>query len=152
MLRVVAQTLTDFTPNAFPVAGVSGVLEVTGLAFWGVHLWAVMGGYARLRNAAPAGENPQPYRAGEPVAAGHRVGEVLDARPELLERLIALGFRPLANPLLRRTVARRVTLGEACGQLGLDPGEVLAALNRPGEGPAAPAPAPGHGSCDCCRH
>jgi hypothetical protein len=50
-LRVVAQTLTDFTPHAFPAAGVSGLLEVTGLALWGGHLWAVMAG--RARAAAP---------------------------------------------------------------------------------------------------
>jgi hypothetical protein len=41
-LRVSMQTLTDFTPSAFPVAGVSGLLEVTALALWGLHLWKVM--------------------------------------------------------------------------------------------------------------
>jgi hypothetical protein len=34
-LRDVAQTLTNFTPSAFPVAGVSGLLEFAGLAWWG---------------------------------------------------------------------------------------------------------------------
>ncbi len=48
-LRVITQTLTDFTPHAYPVAGVSGVLEVAGLALWGAHLWSVMGGRARYR-------------------------------------------------------------------------------------------------------
>jgi hypothetical protein len=52
-LRVVAQTLTDFTPLAFPVAGVSGLLEVTGLALWGGHLWAVMAGRARTALPKP---------------------------------------------------------------------------------------------------
>jgi hypothetical protein len=51
-LRVIAQTSTDFTPWAFPLAGVSGVLEVLGLALWGAHLWAVMAGRARLRGPA----------------------------------------------------------------------------------------------------
>ncbi len=41
-LRVSMQTLTDFDAAAFPVAGVSGLLEVTGLAVWGVHIWRVM--------------------------------------------------------------------------------------------------------------
>lgn len=41
-LRVVFQTLTDFTPLAFPVAGVSGLLEVTALALWGAHLAGLM--------------------------------------------------------------------------------------------------------------
>ena len=41
-LRVGFQTLTDFTPLAFPVAGISGLLEVTALAIWGLHLARLM--------------------------------------------------------------------------------------------------------------
>ncbi|HYT94458.1 MAG TPA: NnrS family protein [Gemmataceae bacterium] len=124
-LRVVAQTLTDFTPHAFPLAGVSGLLEVSGLALWGVHLWAVMAGRARYcRSATP------PYVPGTPIEVGHTVGEVLTHHPELLETFLALGFRPLANPLLRKLVARHVSIGQACRQLGREPAAVLAALNN----------------------
>ncbi len=49
-LRVFGQTATDFVPWAFSVAGLSGLLEVTGLALWGGHLWMIMSGRARLRN------------------------------------------------------------------------------------------------------
>jgi hypothetical protein len=124
-LRVVAQTLTDFTPHAYPVAGASGLLEVTGLALWGIHLWAVMAG--RVRYGLPATVS---YVSGAPIEAKHLVGEVLDRRPELLATFLALGFRPLANPLLRKTVARHISIGQACRQLGLNPGEVIEALNR----------------------
>jgi hypothetical protein len=125
VLRVVAQTLTDFTPRAFPVAGVSGLLEVTGLALWGVHLWGVMAGRVRYcASAAPA------YVPGTPIEAEHRVGEVLDRHPELLQTFLALGFRPLANPLLRKTVARHVSIRQACRQLGRQPEEVVEALNH----------------------
>jgi hypothetical protein len=126
-LRVVMQTLTDFTPHAFPAAGISGLLEVTGLALWGAHLWSVMAGYPHLRGADAEDE---PYRRGLTIAAEHRVGEVLDAYPALLDTFLTLGFRPLANPMLRRTVARRVTVGQACRHLERDEAEVLAALNR----------------------
>jgi hypothetical protein len=124
-LRVFAQTLTDFTPHAFPAAGLSGLLEVTGLALWGAHLWAVMAGRARCRLPARA-----PHVPGTPIEAEHTVGEVMDRHPAVLETLLALGFRPLANPLLRKTVARHVSIGQACRQLGRDPGEVVEALNR----------------------
>jgi hypothetical protein len=63
-LRVVAQTLTDYTPHAFPVAAISGLLEVTGLALWGVHLWAVMAGRARYGRAVAV-----PYLPGTPIEA-----------------------------------------------------------------------------------
>jgi hypothetical protein len=123
-LRVVAQTLTDFTPDAFAAAGASGLLEVTGLALWGAHLWAVMGGRARYRRSVTAA-----YVAGTPIEAGHTVGDVLERHPALLDTFLALGFRPLANPLLRKTVARHVSIGQACRLLGHQPAEVLEALN-----------------------
>jgi hypothetical protein len=135
-LRVSAQVLTDFTPRAFPFAGASGVLEVTGLALWGGHLWLVMAGRPRLHRPAPP---PLPPLAdGAPIEEGHRVGEVLDLYPELANVFAAFGFRPLANPYLRRTLAARVRVGEACQYLGVDPNTLLAALNA-----ARPIPLPG---------
>ncbi len=50
-LRVSMQTFTDFHAGAFPITGVSGLLEVTGLAFWGAHLWRVMGRRERVEPA-----------------------------------------------------------------------------------------------------
>ncbi len=41
-LRVSMQVATDLSASAFPVAGVSGILEVTGLAVWGAQLARVM--------------------------------------------------------------------------------------------------------------
>jgi hypothetical protein len=127
-MRVVAQMSTDLTPAAFPIAGASGLLEVTGLALWGIHLWGIMSGRVRFRR--PPRKLPVPYAAGTPIAAEHRVGAVLDGCPELLGTFVALGFQPLTVPLLRRTVAPVVTVGEACRRLGLNTAEVLAILNR----------------------
>jgi hypothetical protein len=42
-LRVSMQTLTDFSPAAFPIAGASGLLELSGLALWAIPLWRLMG-------------------------------------------------------------------------------------------------------------
>ncbi len=123
-LRVVAQTLTDFTASSFPFAGVSGLLELTGLALWGAHLWSVMAGRARTPPAPAA-----PLSPGEPITAAHRVGDVLDRYPELLNTLVAFGFTPLTNPLLRKTVARLVTIGAACRGQNVEAGQLLAALN-----------------------
>ncbi len=125
-LRVVGQTVTDFTDSAFPFAGVSGVLEVTGLALWGVHLWLVMIGKARMQ---PVDSCCPSCADDSPLAAGHRVGDVLDRYPYLLETFLAFGFRPLANPLFRKTVARFVTLEQACRQTGANLDQLLEALN-----------------------
>jgi hypothetical protein len=120
-LRVISQTLTDLTASAFPFAGLSGVLEVAGLALWGAHLWRIMS-----RDPTTAKETVEPA---EPIQASHRVGDVLDRYPDLLSTFVAFGFAPLTNPLLRRTVARVVTIAAACRSQNVDPEKLLAALN-----------------------
>jgi hypothetical protein len=130
-LRVVCQTLTDVIPSvAFPLAGASGLLEVLGLALWGAHLWSIMAGRRPVRTpreeSAP-GQGVLP--PGTPIAPGHLVGAVLDQHPELLDVFMSFGFRALANPLLRRTVAPHVTIERACRLLNVDEERLLAALN-----------------------
>jgi hypothetical protein len=124
-LRVTAQTLTDFVPSAFPVAGVSGLFEVLGLAVWGTHLWRLMAG----RTQPQADAYRPPVVPGEPLVAAHRVGDMLDRHPELLDTFRSFGFHALANPLLRRTVARYTTIAGACRLLNVDTQRLLDALN-----------------------
>jgi hypothetical protein len=126
-LRVVAQILTDATSTAYPIAGVSGVMEVTGLAIWGVHLWRVMrrGALGLEGNAYAEG----PLDCGGSITLGDRVGDVIEAYPHLLDTFLSFGFRPLANPWLRRTLARTVTLEQACRLLDIDAHKLLDALN-----------------------
>lgn len=38
MMRVTFQIATDFTPNAFPIMGISGFIEVVGLTLWAYEL------------------------------------------------------------------------------------------------------------------
>ncbi len=41
--RVLLQVLTDWYPQAaYPLLGFTGFIEVTALAWWGIHLWRVM--------------------------------------------------------------------------------------------------------------
>lgn len=56
-LRVFFQTATDFAGGAFPVAGVSGLLEVTAIAIWGAHLWRVMSPTRGKTRAVETGES-----------------------------------------------------------------------------------------------
>ncbi|HET6573200.1 MAG TPA: DUF1858 domain-containing protein [Fimbriiglobus sp.] len=122
-LRVAGQTATDLADWVFPLAGVSGTLEVAGLAVWGVHLWRVMNGaYTDQRFV-------RREAAGRPIARGDYVVDVLDWHPELLPVFLEYGFRPLASPVLRRTAARGVTIGLACRFVGADEERFVAALN-----------------------
>jgi hypothetical protein len=121
-LRVLGQTVTDWDDRVFPLIGASGVLEVAGLAVWGAHLAGLM-----LRRPEWA-EDPD-VRGLRPVEASDSVAAVLDRHPGLLPVFLEFGFKPLANPALRRTAARGVSIELACRITGADAGALLAALN-----------------------
>jgi hypothetical protein len=128
-LRVVGQTLTDFSAAAFPFAGISGVLEVTGLAMWGTHLWLIMAGRARVRRAVTT-KSPDDSLETRSICANDSPGRVLDHFPQLLPTFAAHGFAALTNPQLRATVGRVITIEQACRRMGVDLDQFLTALNR----------------------
>jgi hypothetical protein len=128
LLRVCGQILTDFSPIAFPVAGVSGLLEVAGLALWGGHLFLIMAGYARVRPTAIA--THEPPLSNRDILGTDTVAAVLEAEPQLLGTFLAAGFTQLASPAARRTIARVVTLRQACQRMGLNLDQFVSQLNR----------------------
>jgi hypothetical protein len=119
-MRVGFQVLTDFGAWAYPIAGVSGLLEVAGIAVWGLHLWRIMNGWNPVSDAAE-----RPSR----ITLDHKVGHVVEWFPQTLPVFIERGFAPLASPLLRRTVARAVTIRRAAAQHGIDADGLLEELN-----------------------
>ncbi len=48
------------------------------------------------------------------------VAQVVEAHPEILELLIELGFKPLANPLMRQTLGRKVSIRQGAKLQGVD--------------------------------
>lgn len=105
-LRVSLQTLTDWHPIFFTLVGTSGILELTGLTWWGYHLIAIMIRGKRvdqqLMTTPPA--IIQPY---------HMVADVLTWFPETQDAFDRLGFKLLRNPMLRHTIAKQTTLAQA---------------------------------------
>ncbi len=126
-LRVFGQTLTDFSSHAYALAGVSGTLEVTGLAIWGWHLWRVMSGKATERAGATL-DTTAPVNG--PIEPRHTVAAVLDRFPDLLPTFVSFGFKMLADPHFRRGIARVVTIERACRRMGVDCQRFVAALNE----------------------
>ena len=122
-LRVSTQILTDLAPQAFSVIGLSGTLEVTGIAIWGIGLY-------RLMRRASVKERVE-ERVPRPVSinASDTPGLVVESAPELLEVFARFGFAPLQNPLLRRTLARQITIRQACRMQHVDEAKLLVALN-----------------------
>lgn len=67
-----------------------------------------------------------------PITPETKVGALLEAYPELEERLIELApaFKKLKNPVLRRTVGKVATLAQAARVAGLNARELVTALRE----------------------
>ena len=48
------------------------------------------------------------------------VAEVIVKQPEVLDVLVELGFKPLANPVMRNTVGRMVSIKKGASMNGID--------------------------------
>jgi hypothetical protein len=119
-MRVTFQVATDFAEWAYPIAGVSGLLEVSGITIWGVHLWRIMNGW----NPADA-----PVERPAHITADDKIGLIVEWFPATLPVLLAKGFAPLANPIMRRTMARAISVRTAAAHHQLNLDQLLAELN-----------------------
>jgi hypothetical protein len=124
-LRVTTQTLTDWLPALYPFLGVSGTLEVIGLAWWGTSLILIIARAQRETGAAHRDAGPAP----EQIEPGHYVGDILWWFPETEAIFLARGFTALRNPRLRGIVAAHVTLARAAAFRGVPLDDLLQELN-----------------------
>ncbi|HKI18131.1 MAG TPA: DUF1858 domain-containing protein, partial [Isosphaeraceae bacterium] len=124
-LRVATQILTDWHPAAFALIGVSGTLEVAGLAWWGLGLARIMLRRGDERTSVPRAAGERPAR----VEPQYIVADVLDLFPETLAVFERHGFTALRQPLLRRTLARQVTVAQAAHMRGVREDLLLNDLN-----------------------
>lgn len=147
-LRVSLQSLTDWYATAFLLVGVSGVLEVAGLAWWSMHLAGIM--WRGRRSEGHAREPAAPEALPARLAAHHFVGDVVRWYPQTIAVLADLGFTPVRHPVLRRTLARRVTLAQASLVGGVPLADLLAALNTAIDAPPESAPSSCCGDCQQC--
>ena len=56
------------------------------------------------------------------------VAEVVDQHPEGLDLLVELGFTPLANPLMRQTLGRTVSIAQGAKMKGIDLNQIVNSL------------------------
>jgi len=133
--RVSSQVATDFTPSAFSLMGFSGFIEVIGLTLWGYELFANMRAGKKLEK--DLSRSPGTISVRFEISPQTKVADVLTHYPQSLEIFLRHGFSPLKNPVLRRTMARVVTLEQACRREGVNLNELLFELrslegsNRP---------------------
>jgi hypothetical protein len=128
MLRISTEIATDFTPIAYTFMGVSGFFEVAGLALWGYELVKNMRAGAQLEQETVTLSIPsnEPFM----LTPQMKVAEVLARYPQSLDVFLRHGFTPLSNPVLRRTMARVVTLEQACRREGVELDALMTDLRR----------------------
>jgi Domain of unknown function (DUF1858) len=126
--RVSSQIATDFFPSAYSVMGFSGFIEVVGLMLWGYELFANMRAGKKLERETASLEGAG--NGGFQITPQTKVADVLAQYPQSLQVFLRHGFGPLANPVLRKTMARVVTLEQACRREGVDLAELLAELRN----------------------
>jgi hypothetical protein len=128
LARVSSQIATDFSPAAYALMGASGLIEVVGLAWWGYELFQNMRVGVRLEREAQADAGR--FEEAFTLTSQSKVGDVLEYYPETLEVFLRHGFAPLRNPVLRRTMARVVTIEQACRREGVSQAALLDDLQR----------------------
>lgn len=137
-LRVSLQTLTDWHPGFFAAVGVSGTLEVTALAWWGIGLARIMR-QGKRREVEPE-DLPADDTTPCSIEADMRVTDVLRWFPATAEVFDQYGFTLLRNPVARRTVARGVTLRQAASLRGVDLDQLLQSLRQAAQTDQCEAP------------
>jgi len=60
------------------------------------------------------------------------VAEVIEKQPEVLDVLVELGFTPLANPVMRNTVGRVVSIKKGAGMNVIDLNKIKRTLELNG--------------------
>ena len=60
------------------------------------------------------------------------VAQVIDQHPEVLDLLVELGFKPLANPIMRNTVGRKVSLKQGSNLEGTPMEKIVQTLEANG--------------------
>jgi Domain of unknown function (DUF1858)./NnrS protein. len=130
LTRVSFQIATDFSPAAYKVMGISGFIEVVGLTLWGYELFANMRAGKKLQKESGALKEANRELQITPTV---KVGAVLERYPQSLDVFVHHGFTPLRNPVLRKTMARAITIEQACRREGVDMSELLRELNTMAE-------------------
>ncbi len=123
--RVFGQTALDLTSAVNALVAASGFVQWAGIVLWADDLWQniAIGKRIAKEGTAVAGELTE-------ITPQTKVAAVLERYPQTLEVFLRYGFAPLANPVLRKTMAKVVTIEQACRREGVDMQALLRDLRR----------------------
>lgn len=111
-------------PWLLHVSACSGLVAATGVALASASLLKTIGA------SAENGQQKASPRRPLAIQADANVHDLVTAYPEALAVLIHAGFTQLASPLARQTLARAVSLRQACGMHGIDVDALVSRLRE----------------------
>ncbi len=119
VFRVVTQPVSfHLNPQFYFLLGLSGFIEYAAIFFFGINVWKTLKSnqeeIAEQINSATAATN---------------VYQLIKQYPQTLDILIGYGFKQLKNPVLRNTLARTISLGQAVQIVPVNLEDLLRDLN-----------------------
>lgn len=127
LARIVGQTMMDiYVDKAGVWAVAGGFAQWAGMALWADDLWRTIA-VGKQQSSAETLSTSIPLTDIMPQT---KVADVLERYPQTLEVFLRHGFTPLKNPVLRKTMARVVTLEVACRREGVDLQSLLSELRK----------------------
>lgn len=118
--RVVAQPLSaHFCPQLYAVMGISGFFEYAAMFFFGINTWKTM----------QLNMQEEPAEQIKLATANTNVYQLIKQHPQTLDIFLKFGFKQLKNPILRNTLARTISLGQAAQINPINLEDLLKELN-----------------------
>ncbi|MCS7265236.1 MAG: DUF1858 domain-containing protein, partial [Armatimonadetes bacterium] len=123
--RIFGQTALDLTSAVNALVAASGFIQWAGIVLWADDLW---------RNIAIAKQvEKEGFSTAEElteITPQTKVATILERYPQTLEVFLRYGFAPLVNPVLRKTMAKVVTIEQACRREGVEMEVLLRDLRK----------------------
>ncbi|MBI5308483.1 MAG: DUF1858 domain-containing protein [Planctomycetes bacterium] len=120
-LRVVSQPLAEHLyPQFYATLGISGFIEYAAMFCFGINVWKT------LKPEVGEEEVSEQIKI---ATANTNVYQLIKQHPQSLEILINSGFKQLKNPVLRNTLARTISLGQAVQINPINLDDLLKELN-----------------------
>ncbi|MBM4053102.1 MAG: DUF1858 domain-containing protein [Planctomycetes bacterium] len=119
IFRVVTQPVSfHLNPQFYSMLGVSGFIEYAAIFFFSINVWRTL-----------KSEREESAEQIISASAATNVYQLIKQYPQTLDILIGYGFKQLRNPVLRNTLARTISLGQAVQIVPVNLEDLLKDLN-----------------------
>lgn len=117
--RVVTQPVSfHINPQFYSMLGISGFIEYAAIFFFSINVWKTL-----------KSEQEEITEQINSATAATNVYQLVKQYPQTLDILIGYGFKQLKNPVLRNTLARTISLGQAVQIVPVNLDDLLRDLN-----------------------